>query len=1328
MANQIIKLTVGGAVQAQAGTYLPRPADEQLLNVCRAGSFAYVLACRQIGKSSLMIATSDKLNQAGVRTAQIDLNSIGQRTDAESWYFSFIDELADRLKLKIDVQVWWDTRPRLSTFTQRFLQFLREVILEEITENVVIFVDEIDMTLVLDFTDDFFAAIRSVYNERAQHPAYRRLAFVLLGVATPDELIKDQARTPFNIGQPITLRDFTLDECDPFRAELENSFHAQGRAYFKRVYEWTAGHPYLTQKLCAAILQEDAPVLEAGDSGLVDRLVHKLFLAPKARSEDNIQFVQTRVTGDPYAPEMLKVYKRVLEGEKPVHDDEQSPPINRLKLYGLVVAQDGKLVLRNRLYERAFDLLWTKEMLRLASTSLRLGLPSERYQVLQQIGQGGFATVYLAQRKDAEKTEAVALKVLKPDSISDRNQVERFKQEALAISRLEHPNIIRILETGGDEETLYITMEYVPGGTLCDRLKSGTLSRDEAVHIIRHIGDALALAHKSGIVHRDIKPANILLDTSQDPVRPVLTDFGLVKVLTGDDFKKIQSTTIMGTLDYMAPEQWRQETPTPATDIYALALTFFEMLAGQRPFAREASYYDLMNKHLKEPLPRLSGVATEVGPFFDQVLLQAAAKEPSERFASMADFIAAIETANQLAEDAERIEQEIQAAKMVEVARDYIQRGRYDPDKALSMIEIALEMCSGYIDALRLRAGIRLEQEQYEAALDDYQQAYKQVGDPTSEIGVEYLGALSQVADTYWQGQMYPEAVAYYEQIRTILDGKDHEESSLRAIWGRVQERLVEYHHLEGDTAYAAGEPKDIDQAIRSLDQRIEALVALGADNESQLLADKLKLLRVKKYEDVIVDAQAAIDQIHARPSVATSCDEGFFQHYMAIDEAYQGLAELEPENKEWREKRRQKLMERVEVRQACATKALERPEPDYEVALRHYRAIQDIEETKYPGIAQQLSLNLDERIAELEAKADFDGKYNEIMKLRDSGDYLKALERLDQEFIRTGNYEHRQAARWLWGLVYAKCHDGNYPPEFESLSSFDVLSQRLVRLERTRIQGLRGRLEPWSQPRILETIRDENQALKGYEEQVTGIEALISEAVTHGFAERPEVEMCRSDLAGVKARIEQQRRTFLEKDMNELARKIDAWLHEIEEIEALLQTGNPLKDIPLFLDRSDDTQRAIEADLAFEMLGALESASAEIQRTIEQVELRIQGRLCRVLVEDVGRRDEALARAREESDRLQAELAEAAEESAALRQQEDSLKQQSKTYRQQYEINRFVIPISVILALIAGGLIAERVKLLPAQSIIRLIALGLLIAYFAYYVWAYFFSKTGNE
>jgi hypothetical protein len=211
---------------------------------------------------------------------------------------------------------------------------------------------------------------------------------------------------------------------------------------------------------------------------------------------------------------------------------------------------------------------------------------------------------------------------------------------------------------------------------------------------------------------------------------------------------------------------------------------------------------------------------------------------------------------------------------------------------------------------------------------------------------------------------------------------------------------------------------------------------------------------------------------------------------------------------------------------------------------------------------------------------------------------------------------------------------------------------------------------------------------------------------------------------------------------VKETTQKVEAWLKEIEEIETLLQTGNPVKDIPEFLNRSDEAQQAIEKAPMFETLRALESASAEIEQTMEQMKLGVRGQLCSALIDDVGRRDEELARMRQESATAQEALAKAEEEvartrievvktqkeKAALQQRESFLEQQFEKPNREHEINRYAIPLSLALAVITGGIIVPQIQALPGLSTIKWIALVLLIAYFAYYVWAYYVSQPRGE
>ena len=346
----------GGTLRPDAPSYVKRPEDDDLLDLALAGEFCYVLTPRQMGKSSLMVQTANRLQERGARTAVIDLTSIGTDVSVEQWYLGLLTRLRSQLGLRIDSEVWWIAHASLSV-VQRFTDFLHDVVLAEIEGPVVIFIDEIDTTLNLGFSDDFFAAIRFAYNARAADPTYNRLTFVLLGVAAPADLIKDPNRTPFNIGHRVDLYEFSQEDAGILQQGLEAVFPQQGQIIFARIYHWTNGHPYLTQKLCLA-------ATEAGNGRWtdeqVDGLVERLFLAKEARKESNLQFVRSKILDHPQARQLLALYRKVYSGER-IADDERSPIQNQLELSGLVQAKSGYLSVRNRVYGRAFDSAWVRE-------------------------------------------------------------------------------------------------------------------------------------------------------------------------------------------------------------------------------------------------------------------------------------------------------------------------------------------------------------------------------------------------------------------------------------------------------------------------------------------------------------------------------------------------------------------------------------------------------------------------------------------------------------------------------------------------------------------------------------------------------------------------------------------------------------------------------------------------------------------------------------------------------------------------------------------------------------------------------------------------------
>jgi tetratricopeptide (TPR) repeat protein len=343
----------GGTLRLDVPSYVKRPTDDELFELVLDSEFCYVLTPRQMGKSSLMVRIARRLQERGVKPAIIDLTRIGTDVSAEEWYLGMLNQLKRQLRLRANVANWWQERATLGN-VQRFVDFMRDVILAEIGERVVILIDEIDTTLRLEFRDDFFAAIRAMYNARAGDDEFQRLTFVLLGVASPPDLIHDTARTPFNIGHGLVLQEFSRDDAHVLQDGLEAAYPGQGETILSRIFYWTNGHPYLTQRLCLAA---------AGSSDgrwtdqRVDALVESLFLSEEARKETNLQFAQNLILSHPDRSRLLALYSRIVDGKR-VQDDVQSPIQSQLKLSGIVKAQNGVLHIRNEIYGHVFGRTW----------------------------------------------------------------------------------------------------------------------------------------------------------------------------------------------------------------------------------------------------------------------------------------------------------------------------------------------------------------------------------------------------------------------------------------------------------------------------------------------------------------------------------------------------------------------------------------------------------------------------------------------------------------------------------------------------------------------------------------------------------------------------------------------------------------------------------------------------------------------------------------------------------------------------------------------------------------------------------------------------------
>jgi len=341
-----------------------------------------------------------------------------------------------------------------------------------------------------------------------------------------------------------------------------------------------------------------------------------------------------------------------------------------------------------------------------------------RYHIIERLGEGGMAVVYRAY--DTHLDCDVAIKFIRTDMLAVGEleiALKRFQTEAHKMARLTHPNIVRVIDYGEHQGTPYLVMVYLTGGTLKQKLGS-PLPCPDVARLLAPIARALEYAHQQGIIHRDVKPANILLtDTGQ----PMLSDFGVAKVLTseGERSGHLTGTGVgIGTPEYMAPEQVMGLPIDHRVDIYSLGVVLFELATGRRPFIADTPMAVAI-KHVSDPLPRPKDLKPDLPDDIERILFKAMAKNPADRYQSMAEFAIDLEkltgsqspaaSGSQVLGTAERLQR---LEVLDQQARSAIRAGRWDQARVFLQETLHLDPTNRNANALLERANTEIARQQ----------------------------------------------------------------------------------------------------------------------------------------------------------------------------------------------------------------------------------------------------------------------------------------------------------------------------------------------------------------------------------------------------------------------------------------------------------------------------------------------------------------------------------------------------------------------------------------------------------------------------------------
>ena len=348
----------GGSLPKNSPSYVKRIADSELEKALKKREFCYVLNSRQMGKSSLGVRVMSKLQAEGKICVFIDLIGKEAQITVEQWCAGIVLNIVEDCQLEFDWRNWWREHRDLLAPMQRLSLFIKEVLLTKVKLDIVIFIDEIDRLLNYSFSDDFFVLIRSCYQKRQFDPDYFRLTFALFGVAAPRNLVENINCSPFNLGKRIHLQGFTPEEAKPLMRGFADRVE-RPKETLAEILRWTAGQPFLTQKICQLVTEIDS----ANKLDIANIIEKRLIENWQAQDEpEHLRTIQNRLCSNPDKTIcLLSLYQNILQNTIVTEDNS----IEQIELFlsGLVVARKGRLEVNNPIYAKVFNLTWIKKQL-----------------------------------------------------------------------------------------------------------------------------------------------------------------------------------------------------------------------------------------------------------------------------------------------------------------------------------------------------------------------------------------------------------------------------------------------------------------------------------------------------------------------------------------------------------------------------------------------------------------------------------------------------------------------------------------------------------------------------------------------------------------------------------------------------------------------------------------------------------------------------------------------------------------------------------------------------------------------------------------------------